>query len=410
MASTIDSTKPISGNPTTQSVRDNFAAAKSEIEALQVLTADATTVVKGVSRLATVGETTAGALATVATTPAGVAAAIAASSSAVPDASETVKGIMEIATNAEVNAGFDSTRAVVTTALTAWNGSVNITKTGIVATGTWQATPIAAAYLPAASLTASGIVELATTAETTTGSDATRATTPAGVAAAIAAFPDASETVKGKVELATTAEAAAGSDTSRAVTAAGVASAIATAVPAATETVSGKVELATTAEAAAGSDTTRAVTAAGVASAISSAFPAASTTVAGKVELATTAEVDTGTDTTRAVTVAALQATTLLLQGVAKVVNITGTTYTPTQSQSGTVFYCSNGSNLAVTLDAALSVGTQFSFVRGGDTMAFDSASDSINGSTASQSLGASWDRVFVVKVASGNWSATIAA
>lgn len=35
MASTIDTTKPVSGSPTTLSVRDNFAAAKTEIEALQ---------------------------------------------------------------------------------------------------------------------------------------------------------------------------------------------------------------------------------------------------------------------------------------------------------------------------------------------------------------------------------------
>lgn len=35
MTSAIDATKPISGNPTTQSVRDNFAAAKAEIEAIQ---------------------------------------------------------------------------------------------------------------------------------------------------------------------------------------------------------------------------------------------------------------------------------------------------------------------------------------------------------------------------------------
>lgn len=35
MASNIDPTKPISTFPTTQSVRDNFAAAKAEIEALQ---------------------------------------------------------------------------------------------------------------------------------------------------------------------------------------------------------------------------------------------------------------------------------------------------------------------------------------------------------------------------------------
>lgn len=35
MASAIDVTKPSSTAPTTQSVRDNFQAAKSEIEALQ---------------------------------------------------------------------------------------------------------------------------------------------------------------------------------------------------------------------------------------------------------------------------------------------------------------------------------------------------------------------------------------
>lgn len=40
MASSIDATKPIAGNPTTLSVRDNFAAAKSEIEALQSGKAD----------------------------------------------------------------------------------------------------------------------------------------------------------------------------------------------------------------------------------------------------------------------------------------------------------------------------------------------------------------------------------
>ena len=39
MASSIDATKPIAGNPTTLSVRDNFAAAKSEIEALQAVDA-----------------------------------------------------------------------------------------------------------------------------------------------------------------------------------------------------------------------------------------------------------------------------------------------------------------------------------------------------------------------------------
>jgi hypothetical protein len=41
MASNIDPTKPVTGTPTTVSVRDNFAFAKSEIEALQADKADA---------------------------------------------------------------------------------------------------------------------------------------------------------------------------------------------------------------------------------------------------------------------------------------------------------------------------------------------------------------------------------
>jgi hypothetical protein len=50
MASAIDPTKPVTGNPTTQSVRTNFATAKAEIEALQnalTTSADITSVVAG---------------------------------------------------------------------------------------------------------------------------------------------------------------------------------------------------------------------------------------------------------------------------------------------------------------------------------------------------------------------------
>ena len=74
----------------------------------------------------------------------------------------------------------------------------------------------------AASATASGIVELATDAETITGTDTARAVTPANIQAKVA-----STTAKGIVELATNAEAVTGSDTARAVTPAGVAAAIA---------------------------------------------------------------------------------------------------------------------------------------------------------------------------------------
>jgi microcystin-dependent protein len=120
----------------------------------------------------------------------------------------------------------------------------------------------------------------------------------------LASVPDASETVKGVVELATTTEASTGTDTTRAVTPAGLSAAVGALVPDATETVKGKVELATTAEASTGTDTVRAVTPAGLAAAV----PSASTTAQGKVELATTSEATTGTDTTRAVTPAGLKA------------------------------------------------------------------------------------------------------
>lgn len=71
----------------------------------------------------------------------------------------------------------------------------------------------------AATLTTTGVVELATTAETQAGGDSTRAVTPAGLASVVA-----TATAKGLVELATDAEAQAGTDTSRAVTPANLAS------------------------------------------------------------------------------------------------------------------------------------------------------------------------------------------
>jgi microcystin-dependent protein len=80
----------------------------------------------------------------------------------------------------------------------------------------------------------------------------------------LVAVPDASDTVKGKVELATDAETITGTDTVRAVTPAGLAAAVGTLVPDASTTVKGKVELATTTEATTGTDTVRAVTPAGL--------------------------------------------------------------------------------------------------------------------------------------------------
>lgn len=126
--------------------------------------------------------------------------------------------------------------------------------------------------------------------------------------AVLGTVPDASDTVKGIVELATNAEATTGTDTTRAVTPAGLAAAVGSLVPDASTTVKGKVELATDGETTTGTDTTRAITPSNLAAAAGTFVPAASTTVQGKVELATDAETITGTDTARAITPASLVA------------------------------------------------------------------------------------------------------
>tara|TARA_R110000868_G_C10970190_1_gene769668 strand:+ start:498 stop:2993 length:2496 start_codon:yes stop_codon:yes gene_type:complete len=70
-----------------------------------------------------------------------------------------------------------------------------------------------------ATVEVAGKVELATIAETTTGTNATKACTPAGVAAvAIAGSPDASEGTKGIAFLATTAEAQTGTNDTKIMT------------------------------------------------------------------------------------------------------------------------------------------------------------------------------------------------
>ena len=187
-----------------------------------------------------------------------------------PDASVTVKGLVELATDAETITGTDSGRVVTPASIQA----------------------------KVASDTAKGIVELATDAETITGTDTGRAVTPANIQAKVA-----TETAKGIVELATVAEVTTGTDTTRAVTAAGVAAAIGSVpIPDATTTVKGKVELATDAETIIGTDTSRAVTPSNIQAKI------ATSTALGIVELATDAETISGADDTRVVTPAGLQA------------------------------------------------------------------------------------------------------
>lgn len=232
-----------------------------------------------------------------------------------PVSSETVSGTVELATAAETTTGTDNTRAVHPAGLkveldkkaaashthTAANISDSTTVGRSVLTavdaaaartaigagtsnltiGTTGSTAKAGDYAPpVASDIVSGTVELATATETTTGTDTTRAVTPAGLkveldkksntghthtAAEVGAAPTShthtasnisDSTVIGRTVL-TAADAAA----VRTAIGAGTSSYVASA---ATETAQGIVELATTAEATTGTDTTRAVTPAGL--------------------------------------------------------------------------------------------------------------------------------------------------
>ena len=78
-----------------------------------------------------------------------------------PAASATVAGIVELATTAETNTGTDATRAVTPDGLDGWTGSTNVTTLGTIATGTWNGAIIAEAYLQNQSGTNTGDETLA---------------------------------------------------------------------------------------------------------------------------------------------------------------------------------------------------------------------------------------------------------
>lgn len=213
----------------------------------------------------------------------------------------------------------------------------------------------------AATETAAGIVELATTVEAAAGTDTSRAVTAAGVAAYVAAaIVAASDTVAGKVELATNAEAITGTDTVRAVTPAGVKAVVDARVVAASATVSGIVELATDAETTTGTDTVRATTPANVKAAIDART--ASTTAAGIVELATTAEATAETDTVRAVTPAGLADRAKLASPT-----FTGTVNTSSLTVGGAFNITADTLTDAATIAVDASLGNVFTVTLGGN-------------------------------------------
>lgn len=115
-----------------------------------------------------------------------------------PNASTTVKGIIEIATIAETNTGTDATRAVSPDSLDGWTGSGQISQVGTIGSGTWQGTAINQTYLVGQS-------------GTNTGDEPTATTTVAGIS-----------------ELSTNAEAIAGTATNRVITPANLRSVLGT--------------------------------------------------------------------------------------------------------------------------------------------------------------------------------------
>lgn len=98
------------------------------------------------------------------------------SGGAVPAASTTVAGKVELATDAETNTGTDTTRAITPSNLEAWTGSAQVTTVGTLSSGN------ATAVVDAASTTVAGKSELATAAEAEARTDAVRSVPPLALA------------------------------------------------------------------------------------------------------------------------------------------------------------------------------------------------------------------------------------
>ena len=149
------------------------------------------------------------------------------------------RGLIEIATNSEVDAGTDTSRAVTPAGV---DRRIDALETSLQAWANNRFPTSAGSTVVDASTTAKGIIEIATDSEVDTGTDTARATTPAGVQRRIAALqtalqawangrfalagsltvPTATTSRRGTVELATNSEATTGTDTTRAVTPAGM--------------------------------------------------------------------------------------------------------------------------------------------------------------------------------------------
>jgi len=254
-----------------------------------------------------------------------MASAITEAAASLPnDASETTKGIAEIATSAEATAGTDDLRIMtpkkvkeVVDAATGGLGSGDVTGGANVGTGADVFKQENASHVlemrgingtgaistavngdnidvsvASATTTAEGVVELATNAEATAGTDTTRAVTPAGVAAAMGAAGLGD--VTGGANVGTGADVFKQENASHElemrgingvapITAAVNGDNIDVDIADATTAGAGAVELATSAETTAGTDTVRATTPAGVKAALDARPPCLTTDLGGTV-------------------------------------------------------------------------------------------------------------------------------
>lgn len=112
-------------------------------------------------------------------------------------ASLTLAGKVELATVAETNTGTDATRAVTPDGLDGFTGSAQIVTVGTLLAGD------VTTQVSASSETLAGKVELATDAETVTGTDTARATTPANITAKMSAPGAIGNTTAGTGEFTT---------------------------------------------------------------------------------------------------------------------------------------------------------------------------------------------------------------
>ena len=192
-----------------------------------------------------------------------------------PDATTAIKGVVELATSAETITGTDAGRVVTPAGL--WAAFTSM----LTSFGVWRASNDgagsgldadlldgnhAAAFVKTtdvATTIAKGAVELATSAETLTGTDATRAVTPAG-------FLSAFNSLLASLGIWRAGNDGAGSGLDADLLDGLQGAAYAKIADAATDTAKGVVELATSAETLTGTDATRAVTPAGFLSAFNS--------------------------------------------------------------------------------------------------------------------------------------------